>query len=133
MTETTFENEIRRTADGASEQLSGAVTSVKEKAQDIARRAADKLEETRGSAASGLASAATALHQKAESLPGGDVVHNAAHSTADKVAATADYLRTHALADVMTDLENTVRQNPGASLLAAVFAGFMVGRMVRDR
>lgn len=133
MTDTSFENGIRDTVDRASEQLSEAVANVKDKAQDIGRRAADKMNETRSSAASGLESAASALHEKAENLPGVEAVRNAAHCTANNVACSADYLRTHALKDVISDVGRCVSRNPGTSILTAVFTGFMVGRMFRDR
>jgi ElaB/YqjD/DUF883 family membrane-anchored ribosome-binding protein len=124
MTDTTFQR--------ASDQLSEAVTSVKDKAQDLGKLAAGKVDETRGAAAKGLASAASTIHRKADSLPGGDTVHNVVHSTADKMAATADYLRSHRMKDVIADIEGCVRRNPGPSLLAAVAVGFLAGRLLRE-
>jgi len=132
MTDTTFQNDYRSAVEKASDQISEAVTNVKDKAQDLGRLAADKVNETRSSAANGLASAASAIHQKADSLPGGDTVHSVAHTTGDKLAATADYVRSHEMKDVIADLEQVVRRNPGPALLAAVAVGFMAGRMFRE-
>jgi len=132
MTDTTFQNDYRSVTEKASEQISEAVTSVKDKAQDLGRLAAGKMDETRSSAASSLANAASAIRQKADSLPGGDTVHNVAHSAADKLTATADYVRSHQLKDVMSDVEACVRRNPGPSLLAAVAVGFLAGRLFRE-
>jgi hypothetical protein len=130
--DTTFPNDYRSATEKASDQISEAVTSVKDKAQDLGRMASDKLTESRASAANGLASAASTIHQKADTLPGGDAVHTMAHSTADKLAATAEYVRSHEMKDVIADLEQVVRRNPGPSLLAAVAVGFMAGRMFRE-
>jgi len=130
--ETTFQNDYRSATEKASDQISEAVTSVKDKAQDLGKMAADKVNESRTSAANGLASAASTIHQKADTLPGGDTVHSMAHTTADKLAATADYVRSHEMKDVIADLEQVVRRNPGPALLAAVAVGFMAGRMFRE-
>jgi ElaB/YqjD/DUF883 family membrane-anchored ribosome-binding protein len=130
--DTTFPNDYRSATEKASDQISEAVTSVKDKAQDLGKMAGDKMTESRNSAANGLASAASTIHQKADTLPGGDTVHSIAHTTADKLAATADYVRSHEMKDVIADLEHVVRRNPGPSLLAAVAVGFMAGRMFRE-
>jgi len=130
--DTTFPNDYRSAVDKVSGQVSDAVTSVKDKAQDLGKLASDKLTESRTSAANGLANAASTIHQKADTLPGGDTVHSMAHSTADKLAATSDYVRSHEMKDVIADLEQVVRRNPGPSLLAAVAVGFMAGRMFRE-
>jgi len=130
--DTTFPNDYRSAADKVSGQISDAVTSVKDKAQDLGKLASDKMTESRTSAANGLANAASTIHQKAETLPGGDTVHSIAHTTADKLAATADYVRSHEMKDVIGDLEQVVRRNPGPALLAAVAVGFMAGRMFRE-
>ena len=130
--DTTFPNDYRSATEKAPDQISEAVTSVKDKAQDLGKLAADKMNETRSSAANGLANAASAIHQKADSLPGGDTVHSVAHSTADKLTATADYVRSHEMKDVIADLEACVRRNPGPSLLASVAVGFIAGRMFRE-
>ena len=132
MPDTTFQNDYRSVTEKASDQISEAVSSVKDKAQDLGNLAAEKVNETRGSAANRLASAASAIHQNADSLPGGDKVHSVAHSTADKLAATAEYVRSHDMKGVVADLEHVVRRNPGPALLAAVAVGFMAGRMFRE-
>ena len=51
-----------------------------------------------------------------------------AHSAADKLTSTADYVRQNDLKDMLTDVEQLVKKNPGPSLVAAAFVGFLVGR-----
>ena len=119
------------TADAPStvgEKLSDAATQVKDKVSDLGHTAADKIDENRGAAASGLEKAATALHENAESLPGGEKVSNLAHAAAEKLSSTAGYVREHDVNRMMADVETLVKNNPGPSLLAAAVIGFLVGR-----
>jgi ElaB/YqjD/DUF883 family membrane-anchored ribosome-binding protein len=51
-----------------------------------------------------------------------------AHSTADKLSSTAEYVREHDLKSMMADVEQLVKQNPVPSLWAAAIVGFLVGR-----
>ena len=81
----------------------------------------------------GLATVASTLHEKAESLPGGEKVTTMAHSAADKLSATADYVREHDVNSMMADVERLVKNNPGPSLLAAAVVGFLVGRTFSSR
>jgi ElaB/YqjD/DUF883 family membrane-anchored ribosome-binding protein len=115
-------------ASSVSEKVSGAASEMKDKVADFGRSAVDKIDENRGSAASGLESAASTLHQKAENLPGGEKIASLAHSTADKLSTTADYVRQHDVKAMMSDVEQLVKKNPGPSLLAAAVVGFLVGR-----
>jgi ElaB/YqjD/DUF883 family membrane-anchored ribosome-binding protein len=112
----------------AGEKLSDAAGQVKEKVSDLGRAAADKIDENRDAAAGGLDKAASALHEKAERLPGGEKVASLAHATAEKLSSTADYVREHDVNRMMADVETLVKNNPGPSLLAAAVIGFLVGR-----
>jgi hypothetical protein len=90
--------------------------------------AADKLDEKRGAAAGGLDSAAEALHEKADRIPGGAKAAQAAHTAADALSSTAEYIRENDLKSMMADMQNVVRKNPGPALLAAAALGFLVAR-----
>jgi hypothetical protein len=59
---------------------------------NTARTATDRLPDTRATTADGLETAASALHKGAESLPS-DAVCGLAHSAADRLSTTADYVR----------------------------------------
>jgi ElaB/YqjD/DUF883 family membrane-anchored ribosome-binding protein len=109
-------------------QVTEVASEVKRKVSDLGRSAVDKVEENRQAAASGLESAAATLHENAESLPGGDKVTGMAHATANKLNATADYVREHDVNNMMSDLEQVVKNNPGPALLAAAVVGFLIGR-----
>ncbi len=110
------------------EKLSDTAGQVKDKVGVLGRNAADKVDENRDAAASGLDKAASALHDKAESLPGGEKVTSLAHAAADRMTSTADYVREHDVDGMMKDVESLVKNNPGRSLLAAAVIGFLLGR-----
>jgi len=112
----------------AGERVADAASQVKDKVGDFGRTAAERIDKNRDSAASGIQSAAVTLHEKAESLPGGEKVTSLAHATADKLSSTADYVRDHNVNQMMTDVETLVKNNPGRSLLAAAVVGFLVCR-----
>ena len=110
------------------EKVSDTATQVKDKVSNLARTGADKLDENRDAAASGLEKASAAVHEKAESLPGGQKVSSVAHAAADKLNSTAEYVRQHDVNSMMADVERLVKNNPGPALLTAGVIGFLVGR-----
>ena len=118
-------------ADGSAtlgEKLSDSAEQVKERVSGYGRQAADTIDSNRDAAATGLQRAATALHDKASSLPGGESVSGMARATADTLSSTADYVRDHDVKRMMSDLTVVVKNNPGPSLIAAIVVGFLVGR-----
>ena len=112
----------------AGEILSESAAQVKDKVSDLGRTAANRIDENRDAAASGLDKAASTLHENAESLPGGEKVSSLAHAAAEKLSSTAGYVREHDVNRMMADVETLVKNNPGPSLLAAAAIGFLVGR-----
>jgi len=106
--------------------------NAKESMKDAGRKAADKIDAEREPAARGLENAASAIHQKADSLPGGEKVASIAHSAANKMQSTADYVRMHDMNDMMHDAEDFVRRYPAQMLGVAAVLGFLIGRAFRD-
>jgi len=86
--------------------------------------------EARGSAAERLESAASALHSRADELPGGEAVRGAAHATADKMRRAADYIRENDASTMWAGAQRTVGKYPGWSLLSAAAFGFIVARLL---
>jgi ElaB/YqjD/DUF883 family membrane-anchored ribosome-binding protein len=106
-----------------------AVEQTKRKLSEFGAAAADKVDQNRGTAAAGLAGAAESLHQKADQLHmGGDKVTDLAHTAADRLSATADYVRTNDLSAMMEDVHEIVKRNPGPALAVAAGLGFLVAR-----
>lgn len=92
-------------------------------------RAADVIDEKRSAAAGGLDTAAAALHDKADTLPGGEKVASAARTTADAVGTAASYVRDNDLKSMLSDVQRVVKNNPGPALLTAAALGFLIARM----
>jgi len=90
--------------------------------------AAAALAESRATTADGLDTAASAIHERAEELPGGDTVRNFARATANRLNTSADYVRSHDAKRMMADVETFVKSNPGAALVAAAAFGVLLGR-----
>lgn len=121
------------TAQKAMGQAAGAASAVKEKVSTLTHQAADQIDASRRPTADKIENAAAALHRTAHHLPGGDTVHNAAHSAAGKLESTAGYLRAHDTTDMLTDIELLVKRNPGVALGVAAGLGFFVGWAFRKR
>ncbi len=108
---TSFTEPVENAALSVNQTISETSNQVKDKVSDLGRSAADKIDENRGAAASGLEKAASALHENAEGLPGGEKVTSLAHATADKLSSTADYVRGHDVNRVMTDVGTLVKNS----------------------
>jgi ElaB/YqjD/DUF883 family membrane-anchored ribosome-binding protein len=114
------------------DKVTETASKAKDKVADLGRSAAEKIDENRESAAGTLESAASTLHEKAVSLPGGETVAKLAHTAADKLESTAGYVREHDVQSMITDVEDLVRRHPGQSLVAAATVGFLLGRMLKS-
>ena len=114
--------------DGPAPMAGEGSSQTKAKASGLGQAATDRLNENRGAAAGGLDSAASALHGKADSLPGGETVANAAHTAANALGSTADYIRENDLKAMLEDVQKLVKNNPGPALLTAAVLGFLVAR-----
>jgi ElaB/YqjD/DUF883 family membrane-anchored ribosome-binding protein len=121
-------DKIMDTAAQMKNKVSDTASQMKDKVSDLGRTATQKIDDNREAAASGLDKAASTLHDTADSLPGGEKLTGLAHSTADTLSTTADYVRQHNVNSMMADVETLVKNNPGASLLGAAVIGFLVGR-----
>ncbi len=107
---------------------SSTISRAKTGAAGMGQAAAEKIDANRSTAAGGLDSAASALHQKADSLPGGESVRGAAHTAADALSSTADYVRENDVKSMLADVQKLVKNNPGPALLTAAVLGFLVAR-----
>jgi ElaB/YqjD/DUF883 family membrane-anchored ribosome-binding protein len=92
------------------------------------RSVAAAFDQGRSAAADGLDTAASAIEDEADDLPGGTRVRNLARSTATRLNATADYVRSHDAKRMMADVDSFVRNNPGPALVASAVFGFLLSR-----
>jgi ElaB/YqjD/DUF883 family membrane-anchored ribosome-binding protein len=95
---------------------------------DVARTASQTVDDGRKTAADRLGSAASAVRDRADQLPGGPKVQQFAHAAADRLNTTADYMRSHDAKGMLADVKGVVKKNPGPSLIIAAAVGFVLGR-----
>jgi len=117
------------TATQMKQEIQNTASQVKDKVTDFGKKTAEKIDTQREPAAGALEKTASALHEKGDRVAA--ATSGAAHKTADKIQATADYIREHDVKAMMNDVEGLVRRHPGQALAAAVAAGFLFGRVFR--
>ncbi|MEO6828209.1 MAG: hypothetical protein ABI164_00250 [Acidobacteriaceae bacterium] len=127
MAVTTSTNDVES---NISDRVSDTVEQAKGKLTEFGAAAADKFDQNRSAAANNLEGAADTLHQRADQLPGGERVADIAHSAADKLSATADYVRLNDFSGMMEDVQGLVKKNPGPALIAAAALGFLLARAI---
>lgn len=125
---TTYRDQLEEGAASLGEKLSDTGAQVKEKVTGFGRSAAGMIDGKRDATASGLEKAATSIRENAESLPGGPNVSGMAQNAAETLSTTANYVRSHDVNRMMSDVETMVKNNPGPSILIAAVIGFLAGR-----
>jgi ElaB/YqjD/DUF883 family membrane-anchored ribosome-binding protein len=130
-----FEPSVQDTQGAATslkDQASETAGRGREKAEEVLRNVQGKFDRSRRPAADNLGNAASALHRRADKLPGGENVAKLAHRAADRMQITADYIRAHDAGDMMGDVKGFLGRHPGGSLAAAAVIGFFIGRKLRS-
>ena len=112
---------------GLAEQVAEKARDAKDAAVDFARNTVDGMDAQRRPAAATLDRAASTVQQHADNAAG------VARGTADKLRATAEYVRNNDMDAMGRDVVGLVRRYPGQALAAAAMAGFLVARAMRTR
>lgn len=113
------------------DKVSDATSQIRHTAGDFGRSAADNINRNMKSAASALDSTASALRRAPNT---GGKIGSIAHSTAGKLEAGAQYMRTHDPQDMVRGIESYTRRQPGVALGVAAAVGFLIGMSLqRDR
>lgn len=122
---------VNNRLEDVKERVTQVASKTKDKASQMAESVSETLDEQRENAAEGLGRAASALHEKAGSVPGGPKVVHFTHSIADGMESTASYLRDHDFSKMGQDVMGICRKYPTQSLVAALAVGFLLGRSAR--
>jgi len=109
--------QLEPTMDKAKEQLDGGVDKAKEQVDAGMDKAASGLE-------------ATAEKIKGMSGEGEGMPAQAGVKVAESMETAAAYLKEHSSDEIFKDLEVYVKEHPTQALVGAIFAGFLVGRMM---
>ena len=105
---------------------------LREKGNELGRKAAASIDTRRAEVAAGLESAARGLHTRADSIASsGERISHATHDLADKVDTASHYVRDKDAKDMFSDVEAMVRKHPTRSLLAVLAVGYLAGRALR--
>ena len=127
---------------GAGSAISDTAADLKDKVSDLASDAKAKASELTSNTADaidkGLHAAGDKLQATADSLrntgtDGGSRLSDLSHTAASKLEATARYFQDYDTRDLMAQLEQTVRKNPGPSVIVAAAVGFLIGTALRNR
>lgn len=95
---------------------------------ELGQKAADAIDSKRESVAQKIDSAASALHERADRLPGGEKVSGGAHRTAEALEDAAEYVRDQDVRAMLSDVRQAITRHPGAALLTAAAVGFLIAR-----
>jgi len=115
-------------ASKTANQAREAVGNVAERAKDAASAAGQMADKGAASVGSGMESLGKSLHHNA---PSGGMLGSAAHTAADALQKGGRYVREEGVSGMGEDLTETVRNNPMASFLVAVAAGFLLAQVTR--
>ena len=123
----------QNSVEAVAERTGTRVSDLKESMSDMARTATRTVDHGRQTAAERLGSAASAVRDRVDQLPGGPKVQQLAHAAAERLSKTADYMRSHDAKRMLGDVERVVKNHPGPSLAIAAAFGFVLGRaLTRD-
>src|SRR5256885_12938715 len=117
--------------ESSSGTISNVTESIKEKASDFSQRVSGAIDEQKQTAAGALTDAASRLHESAEKWPGGGRVTSIAHTAADKLEQTSQYIRENDMSAMMQDAVEWVKRYPTQAIVSAAVAGFLVGRLFK--
>ncbi|HTC43186.1 MAG TPA: hypothetical protein VK703_16560 [Candidatus Acidoferrales bacterium] len=105
--------------------IADKTSDAKEAIDELGRKAVGSLEQSRESTAK-------ALHKTATSLESGaDQFSDFGHMAAEKLHATADYVRETDIQSIGQDLQGVIKRYPVQSLAAAAIFGFLIARGLR--
>lgn len=119
--------------DAVESTLDDVTGAIRDKGNEMGRKAVERLDNGRAVAADSLKGAARGLHQRADDIAtGAERVSAVTHKVADKVESASKYVRHNDGRDMLADVEAIVRRHPTKSLFAALAVGYLAARALRD-
>lgn len=101
----------------------------REKAQEYGQQAQQRAEEGKDQAAQGMERAAETIRDRVSNTDG--IANEAGVRAADAMENAAGYLRSRDTTEMWSDMESYARAHPTQALAGAIFAGFILGRIIR--
>lgn len=106
-------------------KLSEKAADIKDRVTDFGRKTVNKIDDSRETAAGALEATASTLHSRGDQLAG------AARTAANKLSATADYVRQTNLNGMAGDIQEVLKRYPVQTLAAGAVLGFLLARAFR--
>ncbi|MCC6387625.1 MAG: hypothetical protein IT302_09595 [Dehalococcoidia bacterium] len=120
-------------ASKAQETATEKAEELKDKAGEVRSQAGEKMlagaDAGKERAASGLSMAADRMRERAESHDG--MQADVAARAADAMDRTAGYLKEHDSQELWADMEQFVKDHPMQAAAGALFAGYVLGKLMR--
>jgi ElaB/YqjD/DUF883 family membrane-anchored ribosome-binding protein len=101
----------------------------RDKVQEYGERAQEQAEKGREQTATGMEKAADMMRERTENSSG--MPAEAGAKAADALDNASGYLRSHETSEILGDVESYAKAHPGQALAGAIFAGFVLGRILR--
>jgi ElaB/YqjD/DUF883 family membrane-anchored ribosome-binding protein len=115
--------------DKTKEQIGPGIDKAKEQLDQGMDKAKDQVDAGMDKAAEGLDSAAERIKTMSSEHEG--VPAQAGTKLAEGMETAATYLKEHSSDELLKDFEGYVKEHPAQAIVGAVFAGFLVGRIMR--
>jgi hypothetical protein len=109
-------------------EASSVVSDMTDKAKLAASIVAEKVEQATDALGCGMESVGNAIRQHE---PNQGYLHNAGEAVAGKLVGGGQYLESHGLEGIGTDLTDMIRRNPVPALLIGFGIGFLLTRIIR--
>jgi ElaB/YqjD/DUF883 family membrane-anchored ribosome-binding protein len=115
--------------DGMRERAEDMADKAGHRFSEYSDKAVEQVEMGKDKAATGIEQAAGTIRDKVAGTSG--ITADAGTKVADTMDRTADYLHEHSTAEIWDEVEHFVREHPAKALAGAVFAGFLIARVLR--
>ena len=133
-------DKVQETAQSFTERAGEAASNVAhrtgEMASNVAHRAGEMASNVGKKVDSGVSSAGSGMQSFAETVrdrgPSSGVLGSATSAVADTLENTGEYLETHGLSGIASDLTDMIRRNPIPALLIGIGVGFLIARATRS-
>jgi hypothetical protein len=115
--------------ESVTEEYREGTEAAQKAAREGGRKASEYLHQVRMQTAESMERAAGTMRERASKTEG--MPADAGTMVADRLEGAAGYLREHDHKAIANDVQEQVRQHSAQALAGAVFAGFLLGRMLR--
>jgi len=124
-----FGDQVAETATSTAEKASSVAEDVSNRAKDLASQAYRQAESAGAYIADRAEDATTAVGERLKAA--GDASSTMGQNVGQRLKETGDYIGQRGAEGLMDDFSSVIRQNPVASVMVGVAAGFLLSTMFR--